>query len=420
MLGMISFTAFRYAHAQTDPASIQAKIDQRSADIQALQKEIDSYQSQIDTLSGQESSLSDAVKSLDLTQKKLQADISVTEDKIDATNLKIQSLATQIGTTKSTITDDTRYVAESFKNIGSLGQMTLPQIFLSSISISDALNNINTLATVESGLMSRIKDLNDARTSLETNKTATEAAKADLVKLESQLTDQRKVVLSAQTDKNQLLSDTKDSEANYQKILADKQAEQEAFEQEFLQYQSQLKLSVDLSKLPPTGSAVLSWPVDMPFITQYFGNTPFATANPQVYKGFGHNGVDFRASIGTSIKAALSGVVAGEGNTDLTLGCYSFGKWIMLKHADGLSTLYAHLSLQTVSLGDTVTTGQLIGYSGNTGYTTGPHLHFGVYATAGVEIEPYTSSINCHDAVIPIAALPAYLNPLSYLPSLPN
>ncbi len=197
--------------------------------------------------------------------------------------------------------------------------------------------------------------------------------------------------------------------------MAQKKKLKDAFEQEVLDYESQLRINVDKTKIPHTGSGILTWPLDSIRITQYFGNTPFATANPQIYNGKGHTGVDFAASIGTPVRAALSGTVVGVGNTDLIYGCYSYGKWVMVKHADGLSTLYAHLSLQTVSVGSAVGTGQLVGYSGNTGYTTGPHLHFGVYATEGVQITKLASSKNCRNAVIPVATFQAYLNPLSYL-----
>ena len=167
--------------------------------------------------------------------------------------------------------------------------------------------------------------------------------------------------------------------------------------------------------IPKTGSGVLIWPLDNVYITQYFGNTSFATANPQVYNGRGHTGIDFRASIGTPVRSSLSGVVQGTGNTDAIRGCYSYGKWIMIKHPNGLSTLYAHLSLQNVIIGQEVKTGQVIGYSGNTGYSTGPHLHFGVYATQGVKIQTFSTSVNCRGAVIPVADYKAYLNPLSFL-----
>jgi murein DD-endopeptidase MepM/ murein hydrolase activator NlpD len=98
---------------------------------------------------------------------------------------------------------------------------------------------------------------------------------------------------------------------------------------------------------------VLAWPVDEPYITQYFGNTAFATQNPQVYGGKGHNAVDLRASPGTPIKAARGGVVKGTGNTDLTCPGASYGKWIFIEHDNGLSTIYAHLSTQLVSQGQT-------------------------------------------------------------------
>ena len=204
------------------------------------------------------------------------------------------------------------------------------------------------------------------------------------------------------------------------RVVFTKQAQKDAFERELLQFETQLNTVINAASLPKTGSGVLAWPLDQIKVTQYFGKTDFATANPQVYNGSGHNGVDFRASIGTKIKASSSGVVSGTGNSDLVRGCYSYGKWVLIKHPNGLSTLYAHLSLPTVSVGHEVATGETIGYSGNTGYTTGPHLHFGVYATEGVKVTTLTSKMskNCVGAVIPVASLNAYLNPLSYLPSL--
>jgi murein DD-endopeptidase MepM/ murein hydrolase activator NlpD len=165
----------------------------------------------------------------------------------------------------------------------------------------------------------------------------------------------------------------------------------------------------------------LQWPLDSVRITQYFGNTPFATANPQIYSGHGHSGVDLAASPGTPVKAARSGVVLGTGNTDLTCPGASFGKWVFIKHDNGLSTLYAHLATILVSQGDMVQTGQLVGYSDTTGYATGPHLHFGVYASGGSEIASFPSS-SCKGKTytMPVGDLSAYLNPLSYLPPVPG
>lgn len=394
---------------------LQQKIDKRTSDIKGLQQEIAAYQKQLDTLGSQANTLAATVKSLEITQKKLAADIRLTETRIASKNDDIAALGRQIRSKKGSIDDDKRIIARTLVSIEASGDPTIPRLILGADTVAEAWDAIDRLVDVQKSLQERIGSLMRDAAQLETNRSAVEKAKADLIKLQSELTDQRKVTLSTAAEKTSLLTETHQSEAAYRKLVAEKQALQAAFEREVLDYESELKLSVDVSKLPHTGSGVLSWPLDNVKITQYFGNTPFASANPQVYNGRGHTGVDFRATIGTPVRAALNGKVSGVGNTDLIRGCYSYGKWVMVRHPNGLSTLYAHLSLPTVAVGEEVATGQLVGYSGNTGYTTGPHLHFGVYATQGVEITALASSKNCRGAVIPLADFKAYLNPLSYL-----
>ena len=106
----------------------------------------------------------------------------------------------------------------------------------------------------------------------------------------------------------------------------------------------------------------------------------------------------------------------GVGDTDKSCNGVSYGKWILIRHPNNLSTLYAHLSIIKVLSGQKVDTGQLVGYSGDTGYATGPHLHFGVLATEGVAIQSYKSKICGTNMVMPVKIKNnAYLNPLSYL-----
>ena len=175
--------------------------------------------------------------------------------------------------------------------------------------------------------------------------------------------------------------------------------------------------AINPKRYPSSGKGILSWPLDNIRITQKFGVTDFSRLT-NAYNGHGHNGVDFGAPIGTKVKASLSGTVLGVGNTDAVCPGASYGKWVFIQHNNGLSTIYAHLSLIKVIKGSQVITGDTIGYSGITGFATGPHLHFGVYASQGVKILSRKSTVCGGTYTIPIADLRAYLDPLAYLPPL--
>ena len=115
-------------------------------------------------------------------------------------------------------------------------------------------------------------------------------------------------------------------------------------------------------------------------LTQRFGHTPFSRSSGW-YGDQGHTGIDIANSTGTPIWAANDGSVgtAGWGG--------GFGNMIILRHADNLRTLYAHLSRIMVRVGELVSGGEQIGAMGSTGASTGPHLHFELHRN-GVPIDP--------------------------------
>lgn len=144
----------------------------------------------------------------------------------------------------------------------------------------------------------------------------------------------------------------------------------------------------------------------------------------RLYVSGSHSGIDFRAAVGTPVYAVADGIVEGVGDTDKTCPRASFGKWVFIRHTNGLSTAYGHLSLIKTTQGQTVKRGDLIAYSGNTGHSTGPHLHLTVYASNGVDGEEgariaQRPSTGCSGKTytMPLAPTNAYLDPLVYLPS---
>ncbi len=94
-----------------------------------------------------------------------------------------------------------------------------------------------------------------------------------------------------------------------------------------------------------------------------------------------HPGVDITVDTGTPVKATASGMVISASYET------GFGRVIRIRHANGLVTLYGHNSRLLVGVGDKVQRGDLIAYSGNTGMSTGPHIHYGVYRD-GIAVNP--------------------------------
>lgn len=409
---IFSFQLVHIAIADTAD-ELKIKIADRNNAIAQLEAEIKSYQSQIDVVSKKANTLQNTLAELDLSKKKLEADLKITQNKISATNLEIQRLSLDIGAKQNNIEDDRTIIGQSLNKLFQSGNPTVLETLLQQNSLSSSLASVERLVYLQDGVRTKIHSLQTVKKSLETNKQQTESKKADLVVLTNQLKSQTKLIADTVAEKNAILKDTKNTEANYKKTLSVKQAQKDAFEKEVSNLESSLKFALDPTSIPPSGSGVLNWPLASPQITQYFGNTEFATKNPSVYKGTGHNGIDFRASVGTPVMAAASGVITQVINTNAAQRC-GYGKWIVVKHSNGLSTLYAHLSLTATSIGSSVTTGQVIGYSGNTGFTTGPHLHFGVYVSEGLQT---IESKSCPGIIIPYAAFNAYLNPLSFLPN---
>jgi len=412
IVAFVFMSAPFFAQGQTD---LQKEIDNHNSQISALNQEIALYEAQLKTTTTQKKTLQNKIDQLNLQRKKLNATINVTMNQIGTTQKQIVQISSNIDQKQFSIDQNLAGLAQSLRSLHDTEKQSLALALLSSENLSDAWQDMEALAIVQDAVAANIALLAEEKRSLSESKEDAESKKQQLQRQQSTLANQQGQLDATRKAQSELLAETKSQESSYQKILAQKKAQQASFEAALNNLKSQLV--VNPSDIPTAGKGILQWPVDNVRISQYFGNTPFAAAG--AYGGKGHNGMDFAAPIGTPLKAALGGAVAGTGNTDLVRGCYSFGKWVMIRHPNGLSTMYAHLSEVSVSTGQPVTAGQTIGYSGETGYATGPHLHFGVYVTAVTKIvrlgDATKSATACSGAVMPVPPTTGYLNPMNYL-----
>ncbi len=394
---------------------LKNKIQDSQDEIQKIEAEIRKYEEELKKVSHKKKTLKNALYSIELSRKKLINQITLTEDKIDKLEQDIQKLKNGVENKEKKIKKNKKLLAQVLRIANEYESRSLAEILFSS-NFSKMLNEIENINKIQQLIQDNNRKLAVKKQELQNGLEKLAQAKSDLLKAKSKLQTQKQSVDVARKEQKRLVNATQNKEANYQKILAAKRQAKREFEEQMLEYEAKLKYILDPNSIPKIGSKVFRWPVDNVWITQYFGNTKFAKSG--AYNGKGHNGIDLGVSIGTPVKAVLSGIVVETGNTDAYPGCYSYGKWVLIKHGNGLASLYAHLSKINVSNGQKIKTGQVIAYSGNTGYSTGPHLHFTVYAADAVRVVPlgkWRKTHYCAKARVPVAPLRAYMNPIDFL-----
>lgn len=396
--------------ATEDVSELRTKINGNRAEIQKIENEIKKYEQELNKVQGKKQTLQNSIYSLDLSRKKTIAKIKLTNDKISKTKKNILTLSKDVDNHVQKIKNGTAGLAQSLRIMNESDQESLIEILLKNNNLANAWTVIESLRQFQSTVGDRINTLNSIKLKLLKTKNAKELEIRTLDTEKDELASNKKALDINRQAKNTLLKQTKNKESEYQKILVAKRQAKKDFEAQMAAFEAKLSYILDKNKIPQKGSGIFSWPVPSHHITQYFGNTKFARSG--AYNGRGHNGIDLRASIGTRVNSVLDGTVQ-DINNKVAAQC-QYGKWVLIKHNNGLSTLYAHLSSISVTKGQTVVKGQRIGYSGNTGYAFGPHLHLTTYASGAVKFKQY----KCHSGPtvkVPISAYGGYLNPIDYL-----
>lgn len=385
--------AFAYPTSAESENSLQSQLD-------SINKKIKSYDSLVNQTQQQRATLANEIKSLE-------ANAAVLKQKINDNNQQIQSLDGEVVVMEGKISEKERLILaqkdllkELMRSYYENNERTKFQLLLSSEE-SNRLLNQNTW-TAETG--DKIKELLDTmqavKEDLASENDKLRRKKNDADSLRLQLEQRSGYLDSTKHSKEYLVEKTQEQEKKYNNIIDDLEEKRNEIEDELNALDAAKASQLDLSKLPAFNKSTLYFPVANPRISQKYGKATWTK-----YYSF-HNGIDFADKIGTPIIAAGNGKVLATGNN----GKYAYGKWIAIDHGNGLVTLYGHLSSQKVSKGNSVKRGDVIGLMGSTGYSTGSHVHFTVFAKNSFDIVPSTK---VSGLMLPTGA---HVNPNNYLP----
>lgn len=324
--------------------------------------------------------LAQDVKKIDSDISAIQAKINETQSQIDETEKSILETENQIKQKEEELKIQIGNRNEAIKVIYENSRTNTFEVVLGSDNLSDVINHNEYIDALEQKIESTIDEINKLKKEMEQKKSDLETRREELNKLADQQTAYKQGLASQQKQKSVLLGDAKSQQKDYEKQVA---------EAKKLESQVQAEIAKTIAAQNSSSSGGVSardkgtsavgfmWPMDYKYISCYFGeSSPFQAS---------HTGIDLANTIGTPIYAASDGTVIFAGTSPLGESV-GYGRYVIIGHNARYSTLYGHMMSYNISVGQEVKRGQTIGYEGNTGWSTGPHLHF--------EVREYGSAMN--------------------------
>ena len=399
---------------------LRKEIKQREEIINADREEIKKINSELEAVSEKRKNLQEEYEFIKLINNRNKKEIDLINNTIYFTRLKLKTLKSDISINEINSDILSKILRKMYKLNNEIELRGIKPIYFNiKGDFFELIKKINEENKITTTIYKQTSTLYSTNRVLTTTKIQTENERANLLSLQKELGDRQKILQVSLNKQSELFNETKNSELEYQKLLKEKLENRISLAKEVVAYESQLEFTLDPTKIPDARPGVLGWPIEQKFrVTQEFGRTAFAVKNAHRYGRAFHAGIDIATPHGTKIISPAGGEVIGIGDTDTIVSCQSFGKWVAVRHFNGLTSLSAHLSLVKVRIGELVSQKDLLGYSGNSGFSTGSHLHFAVYSSDGINIVPYesiSSNKRCAGQLIPIAADDSRINPRDYL-----
>ena len=345
------------------------------SDVNDLKNQASSLDSKKKELQSKLDSLSDDKSEAMARKQLLDQQIANTAAQIQNTEAQIAEYASLITQTEAELADaeekeEAQYelFCARVRDMEERGTVSYWSVLFKATSFTDLLGRldiINEIMDADQRVIDELQALQDEieakKSDLETGKAEEEAAKADLEAKKSELNTQR-------SEANAVIQQLTANENETEAVLADLEAEQDSLWAEAQRLSDQL-----IAQQAASGQSTESnpggyiWPVNSRYITSTVGGR----ASPGGIGSTNHKGTDIgRVGYTSSVYAAKAGTVIVSQYSS------SYGNYVVISHGSGNTTLYAHMSSRKVSVGQYVNQGDVIGITGSTGNSTGPHLHF--------------------------------------------
>lgn len=374
-------------------ASASEKTSKIKDELGALKDENAAIQSEMDAIRQQYTAAANQIQELVNQKNAVDQEIALLHEQILNTNQQVIAYGQLIADAQDQLEDSQLRLDElnekhklRIRAMEEAGTVTYWQVLFQANSFTDFLDRMTLIEEIADADQRRLDEIQSVANEVSTTQTQMQQELQELAEVQSQLSESQQLLEEKRTESDELLRSLAAQKEEFQLLLDDSEAKQDALMKEIAQKQKELsnaEYEEKLAKLAlqgqnPPSSATWITPVSGYTISSAFGMRVHPVYKYQLM----HNGIDMACPQGTPIYATRAGTV-----TTASYQAGGAGYYVSLNHGDGFGSIYMHMTNYVVSKGQKVTAGQLIGYVGSTGVSTGPHLHFGV-SYAGTYVNP--------------------------------
>ena len=367
-------------------SEIQKEIDALEEKNAAIQKEINAIQRQYDANYSDMQAIVEQKSAIDQEMTLLSDKIETTNQQISAYSQLIADTQEELDKAKEELRDLSEQHRERVRVMEEKGSLTYWQVIFEANSFTDLLDRLTMVEEINAADRRRIEQMRIAADIVSATQLNLESEKSSLEATRVQLAADEETLAQKRSESDELLHELEKKAEEYELLMAESEVLQDELMQEIAAKEKELeeaKYDEYLAKLAlqgenPPSNATWVTPVSGWKLTSPFGMRVHPVLGTQRM----HSGIDMACAQGTPIYATRAGKV-----TRASYQAGGAGNYVSINHLDGFASIYMHMTHYVVSAGQTVSQGQLIGYVGSTGLSTGPHLHFGI-SYAGTYVNP--------------------------------
>ena len=375
-------------------------VSARAATSKEIQKEIDALeeknaaiQAEINGIQRQYDANYDDMEAIVAEKNAIDQEMTLINEKIETTNQQITAYSQLIADTQEDLDEaqqELRELSEAHRErvrvMEEEGMVTYWEVIFKANSFTDLLDRINMMEEINASDRRRIEQMRIAADLVNAAQADLTVEKASLEDIRVQLAADVALLEEKRTESDELLHELEKKAEEFEILLAQSEELQDDLMLEIAAKEKELKeakYDEYLAKLALQGQNPPSDATWTSPVTGYTLTSPFGMRlHPVLKVNRMHNGIDMACAQGTPIYATRAGTV-----TRTAYQAGGAGNYVSINHLDGFASIYMHMTHYVVTQGQTVSQGQLIGYVGSTGISTGPHLHFGI-SYAGTYVNP--------------------------------